>query len=91
MSAKGRISSFALDKAMNYISGAPETNMPKLLGWIDALGMKSFAPQSKMFHEVLDDPDNTWYQFITPRTNSRKQIYEERKPKHSLYDVVGNA
>ena len=28
---------------------------------------------------------------ITPRSNSRKQIYVERKPKHSLYDVVGNA
>ena len=64
MSAKGKISSFALDKAMDYISGAPETNMPKLLRWIDALGIKSFTPKSKMFHEVLDDPDNTWYQFI---------------------------
>jgi len=28
---------------------------------------------------------------ITPRTKSRKQIYEERKRKHSLYDAVSSA
>lgn len=64
MDAKEKISSFVLDKAMNYISGNPETNIPKLLNWIDALGIESFQPQSKVFHEVLDDPDNIWYQFI---------------------------
>jgi Predicted Fe-S oxidoreductases len=64
MDAKGKISSFVLDKAMNYISGNPETNIPKLLGWIDALGIESFEPQSKVFHQVLDDPDNVWYKFI---------------------------
>ena len=64
MDAKGKISSFVLDKAMNYISGNPETNIPKLLGWIDALGMENFEPQSKVFHQVLDDPDNVWYKFI---------------------------
>lgn len=64
MDAKGKISGFVLDKAMNYISGDPETNIPKLLNWIDALGIESFKPQSKVFHEVLDDPDNVWYQFI---------------------------
>ena len=31
MDAKGKISSFVLNKAMNYISGNPETNIPKLL------------------------------------------------------------
>ena len=64
MDAKGKISSFVLDKAMNYISGDPETNIPKLLGWIDALGIKSFESQSKVFHEILDNPDNVWYQYI---------------------------
>ena len=64
MSVKGKISSFVLDKAMDYISGDPETNIPKLLGWIDALGIKSFELQSKAIHEVLDDKDNNWYKFI---------------------------
>ena len=64
MSVKERISGIVLNKALNYISGDPETNLPKLLGWIDALGLKSFAQHSKTFHDILDDPDNTWYKFI---------------------------
>jgi len=64
MDAKGKISSFVLDKAMNYISGDPGTNIPKLLSWIDALGIKSFEPQSEVIHHVLDDPENNWYKFI---------------------------
>ena len=64
MSVKGKISGFVLDKAMNYISGNPETNIPKLLGWIDALGIKAFEPHSNVFHEVLDDPENNWYKYI---------------------------
>ena len=64
MNAKEKVSSFVLDKAMNYISGDPETNLPKLLGLIDALGIKSFEPQSQAVHEILDDPDSIWYKFI---------------------------
>ena len=64
MDTKGKISSFVLDRAMHYISGNPETNIPKLLNWIDALGMKNFESQSRAIHQVLDDPDNIWYKFI---------------------------
>ena len=64
MGAKEKISNFLMNRAMDYISGDPETNMPKLLGWIDALGIESFELQSKAIHEVLDDSDNNWYKFI---------------------------
>lgn len=64
MNAKGKISGFVLNQAMNYISGNPEKNLPKLLNWIDALGIKDFESQSRVFHEVLDHPDNVWYQYI---------------------------
>jgi len=64
MNVKEKVSSFVLDKAMNYVSGNPETNIPKLLGLIDSLGIKSFESQSKVIHEVLDDPDNIWYRYI---------------------------
>ena len=64
MSIKGRISNIVLDKAMDYIAGDPEANMPKLLGWADALGVKSFELQSRVFHEVLDDPDNVWHKYL---------------------------
>ncbi|MCL1828524.1 MAG: hypothetical protein FWG32_03400 [Oscillospiraceae bacterium] len=64
MNVKEKISSFVLDKAMDHISGDPETNLPVLLERIDALGIPSFEPQSKVFHEVLDDTDNNWYKYI---------------------------
>lgn len=64
MSAKGKLGGFVLEQAMNYISGDPEKNLPKLLSWVDALGIKDFQNQSKAFHEVLDNPDSVWYQFL---------------------------
>ena len=64
MDAKEKISGFVMNKALDYISGDPETNTPKLLNWIDALGIKSFESQSQVLHQVLDDPDNNWYKFI---------------------------
>ena len=64
MNAKGTISGFVLDKALGYISGDPGKNLPKLLNLIDALGVKAFAPQSKAIHEIFDDPDNIWNEYI---------------------------
>lgn len=64
MNAKGKIGDYVLNQAMNYISGDPEKNLPKLLNWLDALGIKDFENQSKVFHEVLDDPNNVWYRFL---------------------------
>jgi hypothetical protein len=64
MKIKEKVSSVVLDKAMNYISGNPETNIPKLLGLVDSLGLESFKGQSKMLHEILDNPNNNWYKFI---------------------------
>ena len=37
MDVKEKVSSYALDKAINYVSSDPETNIPKLLGLIDSL------------------------------------------------------
>lgn len=64
MSVKEKVSAFALNKAMNYVSGDPEKNLPKLLNWIDSLGIKSFENISKAIHEGMDDPDNNWYKFV---------------------------
>ena len=64
MSIKKKVSGFVLNKAMDYISCDPETNLPKLLNLLDTLGVKAFEPQSEVFHEVLDNPDNNWYKFI---------------------------
>lgn len=64
MKAKEKISGFVLNKAVDYISDNPESNLPKLLDLIDSLRIKSFEPQSKVLHNVLDDPDNNWNRYI---------------------------
>ena len=64
MDIKEKMSGLVLNKALDYISGDPKTNLPKLLNWVDALKFESFEGQSKVFHKVLDDPENVWYKFI---------------------------
>ena len=64
MSAKGKVTSFMLNKAMNYISSEPEKNIPKLLKWVDALKVESFENQSKILHDILDAPENNWYKYV---------------------------
>ena len=65
MGIKYKVQEFALERAMDYISGNPKENLPKLLGMLDrSPWSKGFAPQSKVLHSILDDPENVWYQFI---------------------------
>ena len=64
MSIKEKVSAVVLNQAMNHISGDPEKNLPKLLNWVDAIGIKEFEPQSKVLHEVLDDPENNWNKYL---------------------------
>ncbi len=66
MKAKEKIQAFALDQAMNYISGDPEKNLPKLLNWVDSIGGwgKDFAVHKEIFHNILDEPENIWYKFV---------------------------
>jgi len=65
MSIKGKVGGLVLNQAMNYISGDPEKNLPKLLGWMEkVLGDNIAEGQLKVFHEVVDNPDNIWYQYI---------------------------
>ena len=65
MGIKYKMQEFALDRAMDYISGNPKENLPKLLGMLDRSPWgKGFAPQSKVLHNIFDDPENVWYKFI---------------------------
>jgi len=64
MSIKEKVSAIVLNQAMNHIAGDPEKNLPKLLNWVDAIGVKEFEPQSKVLHEVLDDPENNWNKYL---------------------------
>ena len=68
MNLKETAQSFALDQAMNYLSGDPEKNLPKLLAWVDRIGWgKDFSGPNgpkETIHKIVDDPENVWYQYI---------------------------
>lgn len=65
MKAKEKIQAFALKQALNYISGNPEKNLPRLLAWLDNMGWgEDFSSQKEVFHEILDDPEDNWYRYI---------------------------
>lgn len=62
MKIKQTMTKAALSMAMDYISGDPETNLPKLLALMEGLGWGK--EQSELFHKVLDDPDNVWHKYL---------------------------
>lgn len=66
MSIKDKVTNIAMDQALNYISKDPEKNFPKLLDWIDSISGDdaSFKAQSDVYHEIFNDPDNIWYNYI---------------------------
>ncbi len=64
MKANEKIQAFVLNQAMNYISGNPEKNLPKLLTWVENIWGDDFSAMSEVFHKILDDPENIWHQFV---------------------------
>ncbi len=62
MSIKQTVSGVAMSKALDYISGDPEKNLPKLLGFVEKLGW--YPEQIQVFKDIVKDPDNIWYQYV---------------------------
>lgn len=62
MDIRQSLTKTVLNTALNYISGDPEKNLPKLLAFIEGLGWGE--DQTKIFHEVLENPDNVWHKFL---------------------------
>lgn len=62
MGIKQSLTRAALSTAMDYISGDPEKNLPKLLGFIESIGWDT--NQTKVFHQIIDNPDNVWYRYL---------------------------
>lgn len=61
MGIKQTLTRTALGSAMEFISGNPQQNLPKLLGLIESMGWDK--AQTDVFHKILEDPDNIWYQY----------------------------
>ncbi|MCL1901139.1 MAG: radical SAM protein [Firmicutes bacterium] len=64
MGLKQKVGSFVMGKAIDYISGNPETNLPKLLNWIDGLKIKGLDASSNSLHEIISDHDGVWYNYM---------------------------
>ena len=62
MGIKQTLSKAALSTAMDYISGDPEKNLPRLLGFLENLGWDK--NQAAVFREVLSDPEIVWYRYL---------------------------
>lgn len=65
MNLKDKMSALLLEKAMKYVSGNPVDNLPKLLSWADEFDRAdNWKVQRELFHTIIDDPENTWHQYI---------------------------
>ena len=62
MGIKQTMTKAMLSTAMEYISGDPEKNLPKLLTFIEGLGWGK--NQTEVFHKILDDPENVWHKYL---------------------------
>jgi len=59
------LQTFGIKKALGYLDDDPDTNIPKLLDWVDRLDKNdTLAGQRRVFHEVIDTPDNNWYRLM---------------------------
>jgi len=57
--------SAVMNQAMNYISGNPQDNIPKLLKWVDDFDKAgNWEIQRDLLRTIVDDPDNVWNQYI---------------------------
>lgn len=62
MSIRQSITKTAFNTAMNYISGDPEKNLPKLLSFIEDLGWGE--EQLIVFRQIVGNPDSVWYKYL---------------------------
>ncbi|MGG7212702.1 radical SAM protein [Clostridium nigeriense] len=65
MNFKGIIEKRGMEQAMRYVSGNPRENLSKLLKWADNIDIAgNWEAQRKVFHDILDNPNNNWYQYV---------------------------
>ena len=65
MSFSAKMMNLGMRKAYDYLEKDPKTNLPKLMEMIDKVLPESvYAPQRKVFREILEDQDNNWFELI---------------------------
>ena len=59
------VKAFAVKKALAYLDGDPDKNIPKLLEWVDKFDKDDeYLTQRNAFRSVVSNPDNNWYRLI---------------------------
>lgn len=62
---KENLQSFAVKKILHYMDEDPDKSLPKLLDWADKFDKDNlFVNQRKVFHDIIENPDNNWYLLI---------------------------
>lgn len=62
---KENLKSFAAKKVVGYLDEDPDKSLPKLLAWVDKFDKDNLFPsQRKVFHDIIENPDNNWYRLI---------------------------
>ena len=62
---KENLQNFAVKKVSDCLDETPDKSLPKLLAWADKFDKDNlFASQRKVFHDIIENPDNNWYQLM---------------------------
>lgn len=62
---KENLQGFAVKQVLHYLEEDPAKSLPKLLEWADKFDKDNrFSGQRRVFHEILEHPDNNWYRLI---------------------------
>ncbi|MCC8122081.1 MAG: hypothetical protein LIO58_00845 [Oscillospiraceae bacterium] len=70
MSLVDRMWAFGIHKALDYLEKDPDTNIPKLLDWVDWLAPETFLPEQRAsLRRIMEEKDGNWYRLI-------RRIYE---------------
>lgn len=65
MSFSAKMMNLGMRKVYDYLEKDPKTNLPKLMEMVDKVLPESvYAPQRKVFREILENQDNNWFELI---------------------------
>lgn len=93
MTVKDKVTSMVLKQLLQYASGNPEKNVPKLLDWLDRFDKDGvFQGQSTAIRSALADPNNVWARFVYSLytdldDNVRKKLLENLLIQASIVGV----
>ena len=76
---KESLQAFGIKQVLRMIDEDPDKTLPKLLDWVDRLDKDDrLSGQRKVFHEIIDNPDNHWYRLIKSLWTDIEQKYHSQ-------------